>query len=540
MLRIFTVLLVSLSSFVLLIWEGRFITREADPPELSNPAKFVPLESVHVPAADFADLAERLGGRQRVDKAFPAPIQATFAPGSLERFWVTNMHGSRFQVETKLWLETAHSRMWVEANQEIDFQQLVELGLALEEQIYPIVNLLLGTETRSPDAIVEIIFTDKLGPKVAGYFSPLDMISSKIFETSNDRMMILINADLAKDQDRLFRLVAHELQHLVHWDHDSNESVWVQEGFSGYVEQLLGQDRDPRASAYLSEPDLQLNAWPLDGDFARHYGAASLLINYLDRRFGTQFVSALAQHDDNGLEGLDSLINHLDLWDSTRNKLLATEDIVMDWGLANYLQLSLGPYSYAGSTNMLRTPAFEFAGHCKDVSSDHMVSQYGFDYFRVQCDEDRVLSFSGAPTTNLLPTTAHSGQYFVWSNRGDQIDTRLTRQFDFTDVAGPLTLQFWTWYELQRGSDFVYLLASEDEQHWSFLETTSGDAPGDIAGAQLGFGYSGINRRLEWSRQTVDLSQFAGNRVTLRFEYVTDSARTGEGFPTQRGRVRVF
>jgi hypothetical protein len=130
----------------------------------------------------------------------------------------------------------------------------------------------------------------------------------------------------------------------------------------------------------------------------------------------------------------------------------------------------------------------------------------------------------------LLPTEAHSGEHFFWSNRGDLVDTRLSRQFDFTEIAGPLTLQFWTWYELEKGSDFVYLVASEDGQHWSFLETTSGNPAGDTIGMQFGFGFSGVNRRHEWSRQTVDLSQFAGKRVTLRFEYVTDASRTGEGF----------
>jgi immune inhibitor A len=33
-----------------------------------------------------------------------------------------------------------------------------------------------------------------------------------------------------------------------------------------------------------------------------------------------------------------------------------------------------------------------------------------------------------------------------------------------------------------------------------------------------------------WINEMVDLSQYAGQNLTLRFEYVTDSNVTGEGF----------
>jgi hypothetical protein len=241
-------------------------------------------------------------------------------------------------------------------------------------------------------------------------------------------------------------------------------------------------------------------------------------------------VSSLARHPEDGIEALDALLFEAELWDSVRNKVLTTEDLVLDWGLANLLQLDSGPYAYADGKDLLQPSATEIDGRCKEDITEHTVSQYGFDFVRIQCDKAVILEFVGGQSARLLPAEAHSEEYFFWSNRGDLVDSRLTRQFDFTEIAGPLTLQFWTWYDLEKASDFVYLLASEDGQRWSFLETTSGSPAGDGVGMQLGFGFSGINRRQEWSRQTVDLSQFAGKRVTLRFEYVTDTSRTGEGF----------
>ena len=526
------VLIVSVSGLTLAIWLGASAPASLipDPPLLPDPLAFELLERAQVPAADLAELATRLGGRSHIDTAFPALSPTTSDLGTRQVFWVSDMHGSRFQIETTLRLATAHGRMWVQDDLDMDERRLEMLGSSFEEEIYPGVLALLGDEPLSHELPVEFVFTDRLGPRLAGYFSPRDLVHSEISETSNGRRMILINVELTQNQDRLARLVAHELQHLIHWELDSNESVWVQEGFSEFAERLLGPEGEARGSAYLSEPDLQLNSWPLEGESARHYAAASLLIKYLSDRFGSEFLSALAQHPADGLEALDAVLVEADLWDSGRHRVLTTEDLVLDWGLANYLQLDSGPYAYADRRDIRLTPATEFTGRCKPNSSEHMVSQYGFDFIRVHCEKGGVVEISGGRSTKLLPTTVHSGQYFFWSNRGTQVDTRLTRQFDFTEVLGPLTLQFWTWYELQKGSDFVYLLASEDGQHWSFLETTSGHPKGETVERQLGFGFSGINRRHEWSRQTVDLSQFAGKRVTLRFEYVTDGTRTGEGF----------
>ena len=225
------VLILSISSLTIAIWQSISMSQETDTPRIPNPSNFELPSNTHVPVADFAQLAERLGGRGPIDTAFPAPVQFTFDPGTVQHFWVTNRHGKRFQVEATLRHETTHSRMWVQDDLDMEYPQLADLGLVLEEQILPSVLLLLGNEPTSHDSTVDLVFTNKLGLGVAGYFSPLDMISSKISETSNGRMMITISDELAEDLDGLTRLVAHELQHLFHWKLDSNEAVWMQEGF---------------------------------------------------------------------------------------------------------------------------------------------------------------------------------------------------------------------------------------------------------------------------------------------------------------------
>ncbi|HSK88309.1 MAG TPA: hypothetical protein VK880_08140, partial [Anaerolineales bacterium] len=50
----------------------------------------------------------------------------------------------------------------------------------------------------------------------------------------------------------------------------------------------------------------------------------------------------------------------------------------------------------------------------------------------------------------------------------------------------------------------------------------------DPSGNSFGRGYNGQTNN--WRTEEVDLSQFAGQKVQIRFEYVTDAALNGEGF----------
>ncbi|MDP3186436.1 MAG: immune inhibitor A, partial [Anaerolineales bacterium] len=83
------------------------------------------------------------------------------------------------------------------------------------------------------------------------------------------------------------------------------------------------------------------------------------------------------------------------------------------------------------------------------------------------------------------------------------------------------------WYDLENDYDYLYLEASRDGQHWQMLVTPSGTAE-DPSGNSFGWGYNGVSGG--WIQESVDLSQFAGQKVSLRFEYVTDAAVNGEGF----------
>jgi bacillopeptidase F (M6 metalloprotease family) len=103
----------------------------------------------------------------------------------------------------------------------------------------------------------------------------------------------------------------------------------------------------------------------------------------------------------------------------------------------------------------------------------------------------------------------------------------LTREFDFTNVSGPIELSYWTWYDIEKDWDYAHLAASTDGKTWELLKTPSG-TDYDPSGASYGWSYTGQTNG--WIQEQVDLSKFAGQKVQLRFEYITDAEINGEGF----------
>ena len=118
--------------------------------------------------------------------------------------------------------------------------------------------------------------------------------------------------------------------------------------------------------------------------------------------------------------------------------------------------------------------------------------------------------------------------YAFWSNKGDDSDMSLSQTFDLSNVTGSVSMSYWTWYDLEEHYDFVYLVASTDGgSTWQMIKTPCG-TDDNISGNNFGWGYNAESSG--WIQQNVDLSKFAGKKVTLRFDYITDPAVNGEGF----------
>jgi len=509
-----------------------------DPPQLPSAldAAYQTLERLklaEVPVNDPRNLGQRLRGIQNIPETVPFPGQ--FQVGARRQFWVSDLDtNENFQVEAVLRYVTDSAYFWIEDGVHYNGNHLARLANTFNDQIYPTTREFFGSEW-SPgidnDPRLYILYVSGVGSGIAGYFSSADSVHTLAHPYSNSHEMFIISADnTVLNEDFTFGVLAHEFQHMIHWYRDRNEETWLNEGFSELAAFLNGYDPGGFDYIFSLNPDIQLNDWPNDSNLTTpHYGAAFLFVNYFLDRFGEEATQALVAHPDNGLVSVDAVLADLNAVDPLSGAPIRADDLFADWTVTNFLNdpsAADGRFHYSlYDSAPIFTPT-ETIRTCDGRWLEHNVSQYGTHYFRLDCPSTFTLEFQGTSEVPLLPIGAYSGDYAFWSNKGDESNMTLTQTFDFTATEGPLTLSYRTWYDLEKDYDYLYLVASEDGLNWQILTTPSCTTI-DPSGNSFGCGYNGITDG--YLNERVDISQFAGKKVHLRFEYVTDAAVHGEG-----------
>jgi immune inhibitor A len=390
---------------------------------------------------------------------------------------------------------------------------------------------------------------------VAGYFWPT------MNDVYADRNIIHIDSyDWANrvgpdgSRPNLYEQVfTHEFEHAIHFDHDSDEPSWVDEGMADLAPFLAGYGHSRgHLEYYLTYHRTPLTIW---GGGLEDYGESYLFQLYLLENFGgPAFIKALVNEQANGIAGIENQLTAFGYGTSFNN-------IYRDWTLANYLDdPSLTGNSGAKlGYDELDIPSIDTNGvsiqwSIKNVyDSDHTgnlpIPRYygGYKSGTVEwpvgdlmpytpmymtykgIQPELVSNFRGAASTGV---SAHSGSYELWGGRGDLL-------FNTATTSAPVllgtnaSLNFWTFYEIEEAWDFGFVQISTDGGGtWTSLANADTsdvhdlDAHPDVIANLPGFtGHSG-----GWVEETFDLSAYAGESALFRFLYVTDWATVETGF----------
>ena len=492
------------------------------------------LRKADIPENDVYEIAARLDGVKEEPILPNSNKPKIYLLGDEHKFWVLNIDDDTYQlVNAKLKYKSEHLYFWVQEGISYKPEDLKNLADAFEMKIYPTDREFFGSEWTpgiDNDPHIFILYTNGMGG-AAGYFSSSDTVPKEIDKYSNCAEMFYLSAEHTLDQDFTYGVLAHEFQHMIHWNQDRNETSWINEGFSELATLLNGYSVGGFDYSYAIDPDLQLNDWPSEeqGEATMHYGASFLFMTYYLHRFGEDLTKSLVSNPMNGMDSIDTVLMKAHIVDPKTANSINANDIFQDWTIANYVQndsVGNGNYDYS---ELWQIPTFRPTEtlNCPTDWRSRQVKQYGVDYIRLSCSQSALLKFRGAEITRVLPIDAYSGKFFFWSNRGNESDMKLTRTFDFTEVDTPLHLVYKVWFDIEEDYDYLYLLASEDGKNWQILEPPSCTEE-NPTGANHGCGYNGKSN--EWITETIDLSQFTGKKVTLQFEYITDAVVNGDGF----------
>ena len=432
----------------------------ADPTEAAespiSPQPPGPAPAVGFPAPpdrDFFKLARELlpsvGDIDPVVRRDPVPLEE----GHRETLLLVDLEATElYESEFELRLVTPNAYWLIEDGLEVAEEDLERSAAEFEQTIYPLVTGAFGSEWKpgiDGDPRLYIINASLKG--VGGYYSAADEYPKALRPVSNERESIYINSRyLPIGSDIYAQVLAHELQHAIHWNADRTEETWVNEGLSELAVTLAGYT-DRSRYAFRQAGPTSLTIWPAgDVGGAENYGAASLFMHYLTWHYGgREDLRPLLAEAADGIPGIDDY-----LADAGLDVTFA--QVFRDWAVANLLDEEEGLYGYSGLPASFHVNRRLRAG--EELKS--VIPQYATEYVRVgNPSEPATLVFNGDAATPLLPVDVGEGCW--WSNRGDVIDSTLTTGIDLREVESA-TLDYQVWYSIEEDWDFAYLEVSED------------------------------------------------------------------------------
>jgi immune inhibitor A len=473
-----------------------------------------------VPALDRYDLARRFLHRE-INLSQPSnPSERSI--GEVNQLYIsTTSSGEGRWVDALLVAIGEHVYIWLEAGVSASAETLNQIRNRFDHEVYEFVRGLWGEEALGIDgeSRLHILISSQLPQAIGGYFASSNQFPLALVPFSNERDIIVMSdiTLLPSYQNATISTAAHEFQHLIHQQRDTNEDVWLAEGFATLTEHLLGYgSSDYLLIAFTELPSTQLNSWGLTINRNPSYGATMLYNIYLYDRFGPETMQNLVNNDQNGFASISETT-------STDADL-----IFADWVLANFLRQSSGRYGYS---SLPKIPVMSLAAppiYQLPISQERILNQYSTAYFQLMQPPNVLsISLSFTDTVTLFPAEAASGQWVWYSQRGDNSNSRLTHAFNLRNLRSA-RLDYRVWYALEDNWDYAYLSVSRDNGASWEIQTTGTMNDENRFGRAYGLGYTGQSGG--WLDESISLDTYVGSEILVRFEMLSDDGVNFQGF----------
>jgi hypothetical protein len=195
-------------------------------------------------------------------------------------------------------------------------------------------------------------------------------------------------------QDNRIAIAAHEFEHMIHWNYDPAESLWVNEGCAELAMWLFGS---PDAiSDFNSNPDNDLTKWNGDwADYIKTYLWTLFLYEQYGDRGGNNLIRNIVASPFVSIAGVDSAL-------AATGLPQRFEEVLDQWVLANVINDTSylnGEYGYFG----VRVPRFGNAGvHTTyPVSRSNSLDRWAGEYILFQRGLNLQVGFDGNDAANF-------------------------------------------------------------------------------------------------------------------------------------------
>ena len=408
----------------------------------------------------------------------------------------------------------------------------------------------------------EDFFDPEFGSYISGFFSvgfQEQFDRNIVFVDSLDWEAYLGNTPNSRDPYRIEGTVAHELEHLIHNDHDVDEESFVDEGLAELAVFLNGFGHTSNTTWYLAYHRDSLTGW---GSQLEDYGSSYLFELYLLENFGHQtggvwdngWTRNLVDQQENGIAGIEAQTGAefdtlFDAWilanledDPSREGAggypLGYDEI----DLNPFLDPNYGPWSIRraitdiyGADTHGNLPISRYYGGSVSGAVEFPLGASG-PYAAIYksyagAAQYRSVNFRGDAQAGVAPV---EGTYEVASGGGHQLTDR-TLELD-VPVGG--TLAFSTWFDIEEEWDYGFVEVSTDSgATWAKLPgsitRTSTNPNGSTAWTNALGSATSTDAAITgssggWVNATFTLPAASG--VLVRFNYFTDEAVNGQGW----------
>jgi hypothetical protein len=227
---------------------------------------------------------------------------------------------------------------------------------------------------------------------VAGFFWTADQTGG-----ANNRDILYLDAEPGiyfednRRTETVLATAAHEYQHLIHYNYDTNEDTWFNESMSELAAFLCGYPIDG-AYFFLNNSNRSLTAWSGEGSL-QDYAKVSLFGIYFFRHLGEEIVRSAMQSPAQSIDAINNALQ------SQGGAFQNFDELYENWAVANVtntssINTSSEKYFYdiPGGSHY-RVNDIEFVSEY-DIAIDRALAPYSSRYFRILAKDTLLLNAS--------------------------------------------------------------------------------------------------------------------------------------------------